>query len=82
MIHTPIQGSNSALTKLQFSNQNMIYHATRSICVMNQDIVDSHHQITISVTTYITHKCLYLSLILEGRIEFPMPYVSHYMNKV
>ena len=76
MIRTPIQRSNSVLTKLQFSNQNMMYHATRSICIMNQDIVDSHYQITISATTYITHDInVFISHLLEGRIEFPMPYI-------
>ena len=76
MIHTPIQWSNSVLTKLQFSNQNMIYHATRSICIMNQSIVDSHYQITISATTYITHNInVFISHLLEARIEFHRPYI-------
>ena len=76
MIHTLTQWSNSVLTRLQFSNQNMIYHATRSICIMNQDIVDFHYPITISATTYITHDInVFISHLLEGRIEFPMPYI-------
>ena len=77
MIHTPIQWSNSVLTKLEFSNQHKIYHATRSIGIMNQNIVDSHYQITISATTYITQNInVFIPHSMEGRIEFPMPYIN------